>query len=222
MDLRHEEKFRITPADAMVIRRRLEAVARRDAHAPDGTYRIRSLYFDDPADTALREKLDGVDRREKFRLRCYDGGEQVFLEKKSKWDGLGNKQRTELTRAETGRLLAGDLDWMRTGDRPLVTELYGKMRTRLLAPKTLVEYRREAFVYGPGNVRVTLDDDLRTGLFSTDFLDRDCVMFPAGDGEVILEVKWDAFLPECIRMAVQLEGRRAGAFSKYAACRRFD
>ena len=82
-----------------------------------------------------------------------------------------------------------------------------------------MDYTREPFIYSPGNVRVTLDYDIRTGLGSTDFLDPDCVTVPAGDAPIILEVKWDNYLPEIIRAAVQLEGRRSSAFSKYAQCR---
>ena len=74
-------------------------------------------------------------------------------------------------------------------------------------------------MFGPGNVRITLDYDIRTGLDGIDFFNPDCTMIPAGDRTVILEVKWDGFLPDIIRDAIQLPGRRAGAFSKYAACR---
>ena len=107
---------------------------------------------------------------------------------------------------------------MPSSGRPLVQELYSKMR-RGLRPKTIVDYTREPFVYAPGNVRVTLDYNIRTGLGCTDFLNPNCVTIPAGDAPILMEVKWDAFLPEIIRAAVQLEGRRASAFSKYAACR---
>ena len=66
---------------------------------------------------------------------------------------------------------------------------------------------------------MTLDYDILTGLGRTDFLNPDCVTIPAGESIAILEVKWDAFLPGVIRDTVQLEGRRTGAFSKYAQCR---
>lgn len=82
-----------------------------------------------------------------------------------------------------------------------------------------MEYTREPFVFAPGNVRVTVDSQIRTGILCTDFLRPDCVTVPVGLSPVILEVKWDDFLPDVIRDAVQLEGRRAAAFSKYAACR---
>lgn len=220
MDYRHEWKHELSPADLLVLRQRLRAVMRPDPHAVGGTYFIRSLYFDTPTDTALREKLDGVSRREKFRIRYYDLDPSVIhLEKKSKLAGLGNKQSAPLTADEAQRIVDGDIDWMLHTHRPLVRELYAKMRTRQLRPTTIVDYTREPFVYDPGNVRVTLDYDIRTGLRATNFLDPDCPTVPAGDSPIILEVKWDEFLPDAIRAAVQLEGRRAAAFSKYAQCR---
>ncbi len=220
---RHEWKHEISLADRMVLRARLAAVCRADGHAVNGTYLVRSLYFDNPADKVLREKIDRVNRREKFRIRCYNGDlSLIHLEKKSKRGGLGTKETAELSAAEAQAVVDGELDWMMASGRPLVQELYHKMRTQGLRPRTIVDYTREPFVYGPGNVRVTLDYDIRTGLGCTDFLNSSCVTIPAGGPAAVLEVKWDAFLPDLIRDAVQLEGRRASAFSKYAACRIYD
>lgn len=220
MKLRHEWKHEISYADMLILRRRLSAVAKKDIHAVDGKYHIRSLYFDTLSDKALKEKLNGVSRREKFRIRYYNGDTSVIhLEKKSKLGGLGNKQTASITKDEAQCILDGNLEWMLHSDRELVKELYVKMTSEDLRPRTIVDYTREPFVYGPGNVRVTLDYDIRTGLSCTDFLNPDCVMIPAGDAPIILEVKWDEFLPSVIRDAVQLENCRTGAYSKYAACR---
>ncbi len=193
---------------------------RPDPHAKDGKYLIRSLYFDSAADKALREKLDGVNLREKFRIRYYNGDTSVIhLEKKSKRGGLGAKFSAGLSAEEAQRIVDGDLSWMMDSPQPLIRELYCKMRYQGLRPKTIVDYTREPFIFGPGNVRVTFDYDIRTGLSGTDFLDADCVTVPAGEAPIILEVKWDAYLPDIIRDAVQTPGRRVGAFSKYAQCR---
>ena len=220
MKFRHEWKIEINHSDLIVLRHRLRAVMQRDSHAVDGTYHIRSLYFDNPADRALREKIDGVNYREKFRIRLYDLDTTVIhLEKKSKINGLCSKQSAELTAAEAQSIVDGDLGWMAASDLPLVRELYANMKNQGLRPRTIVDYMREPFVYTPGNVRVTLDYDIRTGLGCTDFLNPGCITVPAGDAPIILEVKWDTFLPDIIRDAVQLSGRRGGAFSKYAACR---
>ena len=219
-EYRHEWKHEITFGDLLTLRQRLRAVAGADSHAQDGKYQIRSLYFDDSADRCLREKIDGVSRREKFRLRYYNGDTGfIRLEKKCKMAGLGRKISAPVSAEEVQALLAGDISWMADSGRELVQELYSKMRSRGLGPKTIVDYTREPFVYAPGNVRVTLDYDIRTGLGSTHFLNPDCVTVPAGEAPAILEVKWDGFLPDIIRDAVQLEGRRTSAFSKYAVCR---
>ena len=188
----------------------------------DGRYEIRSLYFDNGSDKVLREKIDGVNKREKFRIRYYNGDlSLIHLEKKSKINGLCSKQSAELTAEEAQAIVDGRLDWMVGSDRPLVQELYSKMQTQGLRPKTIVDYTREPFVYGPGNVRVTLDYGIRTGLAGTDALNSTCLTVPTPNDPVVLEVKWDAFLPEIIRDAVQLPGRRAAAFSKYAICRTY-
>ena len=218
---RHEWKHELNTMDYLTIRRRLQAVAKRDPHAVEGRYHVRSLYFDSPDDKALREKVDGVNMREKFRIRYYNGDTSVIrLEKKAKRDGFGAKFSARLTKEEAQKIVDGDIDWMMDSGRPLVQELYCKMRTQCLKPKTIVDYTREPYVYGPGNVRVTFDFNIRTGLTCTDFLNPDCVTVPAGDApQYLMEVKWDEFLPEIIRAAVQTPGRRAGAFSKYAQCR---
>ncbi len=220
MKYRHEWKHEINYADLLILRSRLRAVMKPDAHAKDGKYKIRSLYFDTPSDKALREKIDGVDIREKFRLRYYnDDTSLIRLEKKSKRGGLCLKQSAKLSASQAQSITQGRIDWMKTDPNELIRELYHKMTVQGLAPKVLVDYIREPFVYAPGNVRVTLDYNIRTGLHCTDFLNPHCVMIPAGDAPILLEVKWDEFLPDSIKAAVGLEGRRAAAFSKYAACR---
>ena len=86
----------------------------------------------------------------------------------------------------------------------------------------MVCYDREACLYAPGTVRVPLDRNLRTGLSPLDlFRPKRFALKPLA-GSTVLEVKYDAFLPELVRMAVQVPGRQAAACSKYALCRRFD
>lgn len=220
MNFRHEWKHQISYADMLEIRQRMRAVGKTDVNSIDGKYEIRSLYFDTMSDKVLREKLDGIGRREKFRIRYYNGDTSlIHLEKKSKTGELGSKEMAVLSGEEALAITEGKLDWMLDRKEPLIQELYVKMKNQGLKPKTIVDYTREAFTYAPGNVRVTLDYNIRTGLFGTQFLDKDCITIPAGDAPVILEVKWDAFLPQIIQDAVQLKNRRSEAFSKYAACR---
>lgn len=83
MNFRHEWKHEINASDFITVTRRLEAVAKPDVHAEGGYYKIRSLYFDNLSDKALREKIDGVNMREKFRIRYYNEDvSYIRLEKK--------------------------------------------------------------------------------------------------------------------------------------------
>lgn len=217
---RHEWKHVLNTGDLLILRQRLRAVMESDPHAIDGKYYIRSLYFDNPDDKALREKIDGVNMREKFRIRLYNCDSSVIhLEKKSKRNGLGTKYSAVLTAEQAQKIVDGDIDWMLRSDHPLIQELYCKMRYQGMRPKTIVDYTREPFIFRPGNVRVTLDYDIRTGLGCTDFLNPDAVTIPAGDAPILVEVKWDEFLPSIIRDLVSIPDRRVGSFSKYAQCR---
>lgn len=222
---RHELKYQIDYGSYLALRSRLRAVMSADEHArPDGRYVVRSVYFDNLQDKALREKLSGVPSREKFRVRYYnDDFSFLVLEKKSKRAGLCRKLDAPLTQEECRRLFSGDLSWMPDHSQALVRELYGKMKLQGLRPRVLVSYLREPYVYGPGNVRVTFDSKLRTSLYHRRFLEPDPQDISAVQrpGDMVLEVKYDAFLPEVIADLLQCEGVRQQAFSKYAACRRF-
>ncbi|MGE4352742.1 MAG: polyphosphate polymerase domain-containing protein [Oscillospiraceae bacterium] len=221
MSFRHEYKHAINYCDYLTLRTRLRTVMRQDSHAEGGRYHIRSLYFDDYRDEALREKINGINKREKYRIRFYNMDDSyVCLEKKCKTNGLTEKFGIPITRVEAEKIIGGDTAWMADDSRTLVQELYANMKGRLLRPKTIVDYIREPYIYPIGNVRVTFDSDIRTGLSSTRIFSPDTQTVPVGDG-IILEVKYDAFLPNVIRDILQLDSRSASAYSKYAECRKF-
>lgn len=222
---RHELKYPLSEAGYQALSRRLSAVMRRDVHAgADGLYTVRSIYFDNYRDKALREKLDGVPQREKFRIRWYNNDLSFLsLEKKCKYNDLCQKLDAPLTRAELQAILSGGGAWMDAHPEALVRELSHAMTAQQLRPRVLVSYMREAYTYAPGNVRVTFDFCVRSSLFHPDLL---CGAFPDigvldAPGSYILEVKYDAFLPDVIACLLQSGDLRQQAFSKYAACRRF-
>ncbi len=220
MSFRHEYKIELNMSDLTALRSRLRVITEPDEHAVNGKYLIRSLYFDTPGDRALREKIDGVSRREKFRIRYYNGDTGFLcLEKKSKLNGLCSKESLQISVESAQAIVNGELPEELRSAPPLLQELCYKMKTERLRPKVVVDYIREPFIYRPGNVRITFDYGLRTALGCTDFLNPGLVTVPAGDAPVLMEVKWDTFIPDVIRDVVQMTGRRASAFSKYAQCR---
>ena len=109
---RHELKYLIPYADYVAMRTRLQPIMQRDPHtSADGFYRIRSIYFDNSDDKALREKVDGIGKREKFRIRYYnDDFSFITLEKKMKIDDLCLKYDARITEEECRKILNGDLE----------------------------------------------------------------------------------------------------------------
>ena len=130
VSFRHEDKHQIHPREDLVLAKRLRLLLPHDPYAGvDGSYRVTSLYFDTPYDKALREKRDGVDRREKFRLRYY-GTDTGFLrlEKKCKVHGLCSKRSARVTPEQVQSLLAGDYAFLLRSDHALLRELYSKLQ----------------------------------------------------------------------------------------------
>ena len=223
MQFRHEVKHEISHHDMLILRQRLRAVMQPDSYAVNGRYEIRSLYFDNLDDKALREKLDGVNIREKYRIRFYNHNHaDIHLERKFKHGGLGYKETADLTAEQAQAIANDDVAWMSNSTDAVIRGFYTRIRNEGLKAKVIVDYMREPFVFAPGNVRATLDYGIRTSMRCTDFLNPDCVTVPIVDSPCILEVKWDNYLPDVIRDAVQLEGRHSAAFSKYAASRMYD
>lgn len=224
MKYRHELKHCINVSQYYGIMNKLRHVTVRDNNAgKGGEYEIRSIYFDNCYDKILLEKQLGLNNRDKFRIRYYnDDLSLIKLEKKSKINGLCLKIGEPISKEECEKLLRGDIDFLRQSSKKLFNELYVKMKDQLLKPKTIVDYTREAYIYKPGNVRITFDKKIRTGIWNTDFLNRDILTKSVISNDyMVLEVKWDEYLPEIIQDCVQ-EGRLSTSVSKYALCRIYD
>jgi len=221
---RHEFKYNISMGEYLELKHRLMPVMKYDIHNVDGKiYKIRSIYFDNYSDKALREKVNGVQKREKFRIRYYDDNfDCIKLEKKIKHNNLTLKVNTRINYEELQNILSGNIEFMKDDSRELVKELYCKMKSQRLVPKVTVSYDREAYIYKAGNVRVTFDSNIRTSLFKSNFLDDNVYDIPATDlpTDMILEVKYDEFVPDIV-LDILACNLRQTAFSKYGICRRF-
>ena len=200
---RHELKYQINTAFLPVLRQRLQACMLRDLHADEnGGYTVTSLYFDNCFDKALKEKYCGINRREKFRLRYYNGNPDiVFLKKKQKHNGLCLKSSAAVSPEQCRRIMECSYTVLTADEQLLVQELGIKMQTQLLRPKSVVRYRREAFVYGPGNVRVTLDTNLLSCPEPELFFSEKTAGWLPVPGSV-LEVKYDEYLPQVVEQLI--------------------
>jgi len=218
MNWRHELKFEVPILTAQALQKRLQGVLSPDVHAGADGYDIRSLYFDDLADSAFAEKVEGVESRCKYRMRIYNRSDSIIhLECKQKQGAYVGKRRAAMDRTQAERLLASH--FMPETDDALVREFALKRIHGGLRPAQIVDYHRQAFVCAAGNVRITFDSRVSAPL-SKDLFCFTGVRVPAMDALwQIIEIKYDAFLPEYIAQAIQTDLRRPQALSKYTLCR---
>lgn len=223
---RHEHKFLADERELVMIQNSLNRLLRLDRNVSEnGSYRIRSAYFDDYRDTCLRQNEAGTDPRAKFRIRIYDASDQrIMLEKKSKKKEMTLKESAPLTRAQCERLLSGrplPADARSMADYPeLVRRFNTLVMMRLMRPKVIVEYVRVPFVCPEGNVRITFDKNISASGQTERFFEKDILKCPVmAPGQHILEVKYDEFLPSYISRRLELGTLRQTSFSKYYLCR---
>jgi hypothetical protein len=221
LHLRHELKYRIDPLQHQVLQKKLACVLKRDPHMEKNSkYTVRNLYFDDFRNTALTEKEAGVRNRKKYRIRTYNHSDAVIkFERKTKINQYILKESTRITRAEAERIIAGECSFLAAAQNPLLRDFYREGRCKLMRPVVIVEYEREAYVHSAGNVRITFDTGLRTGLGAASFFDDSCMMSIVGDQCIVLEVKYDKLLPQYICGLFPDTIRPPSAFGKYAICR---
>ncbi len=221
--LRHEFKFYIDQKTYQILRQRFLIVARPDENSKseDG-YLISSLYFDDYRNSSLKDKIDGDRFRRKFRIRVYEHDPGLIkLESKAKLDSWTAKESTLLTLEEYQKILAEDVDFLILKDDPLCKELYSLMKTKLLKPKVIVEYEREAYVVNEGNVRLTFDKQLRSSINGLDIFDPTVVYSAALPQDLLVfEVKFDDFIPKHIRSLINGQSMQRYAISKYVICKK--
>lgn len=217
---RHEHKLYINMTDYMQLSSQLKHIAQLDKNSFENNgYKVRSLYFDNYSDKTVMEKLSGLSRREKFRIRLYnDDSSFIRLEKKSKVNRLCYKENILIAKEQCDDILNGRFEVLKESGIWLHLDLYTKMNYQNLRPKTIVDYTREAYIYPAGNVRITFDKNIRTSNNVQGMFDPELVTIPAANA-IILEIKYDGFIPEIIRQAIQIGDRHETEFSKYVVSR---
>ena len=220
-EYRHEYKYQCTLQKLLGIRNQIEAVMYQDANVgDDGTYTIRSLYFDDYNNRCFYENVNGTDPREKFRIRIYNGDASfIKLELKRKERGKTKKLSCHLSEELCRMAMNGELLPIEAVDSAVYRKFCMQQSTRLLQPKVIVEYDRVPFVYPDGNVRVTLDLHIRSSDRIESFLDKEIAsraIMPTN--RHLLEVKFDDFLPGHLAQALSDIPKTPLAISKFAMC----
>lgn len=219
--LRHELKYIISTGEYRCMKARFEAVMSADAHTAGGGERIRSLYFDDIFDSAYHEKASGIEMRKKYRIRVYNESARLIkLECKQKFGSMVAKESALLNVEQYGLLLhGGDCSFL-LDSGSMAAGMYAAMKTSLLSPSVITDYLREAYTCENGNVRVTFDSGIRAGVYDTDIFSPDIITAECLEpGTLVLEVKYDDFLPSHIKKMLQIPSHRREAVSKFLLCK---
>lgn len=220
MKYRHELKFIISELLAEQIEFNIKHYMKLDGNHVESFYAVRSLYFDDIYDTCLKQLEAGVDNRYKYRIRLYNGKtDTIHLEKKSKSHEMTLKEMQDISRDEVQSLIDGGAP---QGSGDLKMGLIRDHYTKLMKPVCIVEYDRTAYTEECGNVRITFDRNVRGTYDTGKFLDKEISqkrVIP--EGQLILEVKYDEFLPSYILNAINYNSLRRQSVSKYSLVRKF-
>ncbi|MCX4321437.1 MAG: polyphosphate polymerase domain-containing protein [Lachnospiraceae bacterium] len=218
---RVEDKYGCTDMQLIMLQSRMEAVLKPDINegGPEG-YRITSLYFDDLTDSCLRDTVDGVNRRNKYRIRIYnDSLDVIKLEVKTKRDNRILKRSKTITREQMESLMRGECIEDSASAEDPATLFNLAIRTQGLRPKVIVAYERKAYVYEPGNVRITFDRNVRASSQTQMFGQRDISYDFLREYDKVLEVKYDEFVPGFLLQLLETGSMRQSAYSKYQLCR---
>ena len=227
LPLRHELKYFINERQYFVLSGVLDGILNRDPNGDEyNEYHIRSLYFDTINNDALFDKLNGVQHRDKYRIRIYNFSDKIIkLECKTKVGSLISKRSLSIPKLLCEQLMAGDPAGLETTRSGLLNDVFREMTVNLLRPVVLVDYVREAYLHPAEEVRITFDKQLRSGVLSKDLFNPYVPTVPVFDENVlILEVKYNRILPSYIRdiLNTYCQGALPSAISKYTWCRRYE
>lgn len=222
---RTETKYIISDTQAEEIRMKISVVCKRDAYAGDkGQYNIRSLYFDDYWDSGYHANEMGVEPRSKWRIRIYDHSTKLIrLEQKIKFQGLISKESAIVTEEFCCRLLENKDQLEYPVENRVINRFLTDCFTRELAPRVIVEYDREPYVYEEGNVRITFDKAVCGSVTTDGFFSERLFLSPVMEsGQQLLEVKYSEFLPGFLHQMLDTGELQQSTFSKYYLCRKMS
>lgn len=218
---RNEIKYIISHSGAEELKVKLKSILNYDSNTDEeGSYIIKSLYFDDLENSAYYEKMDGILYRKKYRIRIYNDDDNVIkLERKYKHNNLTSKDQILINREIYSKIINGNINDIDISNDNLLSQFIAEIKVRNLVPSVIVEYKRTAFIYPLSNIRITIDEDIRSGRYNYDLFEDTPKYLVLGEKEIVLEVKYDEVLPEHIKDVLETIPLYRQATSKFATCR---
>lgn len=220
---RTETKYALDEATAARLRAKLDMVMQRDGMGGPYGYMVRSLYFDTPFDQDYHDKIDGFESRRKIRLRIYNpADEKAKLELKRK---IGKYQwKKSLTVSKNDAMMLMECRYAELKEKlnsTFAKQLLTEMEHEVYTPKTVIEFRRLAYVTPIENTRVTFDTRLTASQSLLDLFAANPsyhpILHPA-----ILEVKYTNILASHIKTVLQTADQLPLSVSKYCLGRQIS
>lgn len=219
---RHELKFVLSKKEYLLSSELFRATMRMDPNCGEGCqYWIRSLYFDTMDNSDFYEKVIGVNQRKKIRLRLYDLDQQkIKIEIKNRYNEYMMKETAFLEKNEVRQLIKGNREFLLKKNNPTLNRIFYYLTRDYYRPTVLIDYDREAYLSDIQNIRITFDKNIRASTIDFDLFSKNVQMIPIFDQEVIvLEVKFNQFLPQCLKEIISNSQGSRQAISKYCISR---
>jgi len=219
-EYRYELKFIISKQLGYFLKNDLRNIMDLDEHSisRNKSYFIRSLYFDDLYNSAYKEKVDGVEYRTKYRIRMYNQNPQfIRLECKQKAESMTAKEQIAINAQIADMIVRDDVMGIPLDYDNLLSRFLVAKKCSNLVPAIMVDYDRLAFTYPFSDVRITFDENVKSGVFNYNLFDNDYIGLPIiKDYQSIVEVKFNEYLPESIMLLLDTIPKFRIAISKFA------
>jgi SPX domain protein involved in polyphosphate accumulation len=220
---RRELKYYIKYIDYINLANKISGVFSKDKNSnKDGWYNVRSLYFDNKSNEGYHQKLAGIERRNKYRIRIYNlCHDPVKLEIKTKINNFILKESTIIDTGDVSRIISGDYSCLLSYRSAAANRIYYTFIKDHYRPVVIIDYRRDAYCMDLNDMRITFDsmikkDELNLGGLFTSNTNMSPVL---NHNKIIMEIKYNGSIPVWIKNMLQLPRFERCAISKYTLSR---
>ncbi|MBN2441488.1 MAG: VTC domain-containing protein, partial [Spirochaetales bacterium] len=144
----------------------------------------------------------------------------IKIEIKNKYNCYMKKETTYINRDQAKRLVEGDKSFLLDEQNNILNRVYYFMSKEYYMPVVIVDYYRDAFIEDFNNIRITFDRNIVACITDFDIFSTQLHTFPVLDSmTIVMEVKYNNFLPSWLKQALSCIETVNSAISKYCFSR---
>lgn len=215
---RKELKFYISYKEYVVLSNLLKKVLIPDKHNKnDNGYFIRSLYFDTLDNKEFEDKMAGIEHRSKYRIRIYDlKSHTAKFEAKRKFNEIAFKETVAISREDAIEIQKRNYEVMLKYNNKFLNKAYKEFKKSQYYPVVVIDYLREAYTYDLNNIRIVFDRFLKSSTLQLDLFSKDVFTTQRlNKNLVLMEIKYNGFIPDWLKKIIQIPSAERSAISKY-------